>query len=222
MQHHLQQQQHHHHHQQQVQHHEQLERALEAKREQLRQLDETTRRMRQQLATRQTQDERRHETQSVGARLGDTGLGSGESKLDAILAQTLQMQAMFMAHMAGVGVGQGGAGGSMQGGNERALAHHPGPLGVEQSHPTGQSPGDNLPPLAGVPAHQIAPGAGGYAAPEQDVHLLNQLQGMAEKLNRADVEAHEAAEAALEKARAQVWWCVLLWPSRLRGRTLSL
>ena len=104
--------------------------------------------------------------------------------------------------------------------NGNVLAHHPpgrggvgashpnAPLGVEQSHPPGQPPPDNLPHLA-VPAQQTAAVSGGHVAPEQDVHLLNQLQGMAERLNRADVEAHEAAEAALEKARAQVGLVVI-------------
>jgi hypothetical protein len=204
-----------------------LQRVLEAKREQLRQLDESTRRMHEQLAARQGESERRH-PQGGATQLGDAGRGAGESKLDAILAQTLQMQTMFMAQMAGQGAGFGGAMHAPHArvGNNSAMAHHypvggvvppagawagahaqpsDASLGAQQQQlPLGHSPAGNIQANAMLPQAAAPSEAGGYAAPEHDVHLLNQLQGMAEKLNRADIEAKEAAESALEKARAQV------------------
>ena len=181
---------------------EHLRHALEAKRQQLRQLDETTQQMRAQLALRQAE----------GGRGGERrGEGEGASKLDAILAQTLQMQAMFMAHMSAPGMGRGY--GAEWGANSGPMPHggvpggHGGSSMMGQPNPQrqnvhGQSPEDVEAPTRPQQPAVMPQGAGGYA-PEQDIALLSQLQGVAEKLNRADTEAHAVAEAALERARAQ-------------------
>jgi hypothetical protein len=196
---------------------EQLQRVLEAKRRQLQELDETTQRMREQLARRRAEP---------GPVESDAAAG-GASKLDAILAQTLQMQTMFMAHMASQGAGFGVPGGGLASAHA-APPFQPGaqaaPVAAHPSLPTGSgehssgpgaqtrpavlavdvtAPPQQVPPLNQLPHHAAAAAGGGHALPEQDMDLLNQLQAMVEKLNRADIDAHGVVEAALERARAQ-------------------
>jgi len=195
---------------------EKLQQALEAKRQQLRQLDDSAREMRDQLIVRQgrSANQRARPANDRAGQLGDSS-GGEASKLDAILAQTLQMQTMFMAHMTAQSMGisysgsggghvnpvmsQGGAfmgqpGGILGGGNQ----HPGGGAQIQQAHM--QSQVENIPQLRPLP--QVGT-SGGYAAPEQDKHLLNQLQGIAEKLSRADAETHEVVEAALARVQSQ-------------------
>ena len=190
--------------------HEQLKRVLEAKHRQLQQLDESTQHMREQLAMRQAE-----------ARPIDSDV-AGASKLDAILAQTLQMQTMFMAHMAAQGMGGGVPGGGFasaqaaqpvphgaqapvvaqlsmtMGGGE----HNFGP-GEQERRVAVTSPTQHMPPLKPRPHDAAAAAGGGHTLPEQDKDLLNQLQAIVERLNHADVDAHAVVESALERARAQ-------------------
>ena len=198
---------------------EKLQQALEAKRQQLRQLDDSAREMRDQLIVRQgrSANQRARPANDRAGQLGDSS-GGEASKLDAILAQTLQMQTMFMAHMTAqsMGISYSGSGGGhvnpvmTQGGAFSGAMGQPGGiLGGGNQHPGGgaqiqqahmQSQVENIPQLRPLP--QVGT-SGGYAAPEQDKHLLNQLQGIAEKLSRADAETHEVVEAALARVQSQ-------------------
>jgi len=186
---------------------EQLQRVLEAKRRQLQQLDESTQHMREQLAMRQAE-----------ARPIDSDV-AGASKLDAILAQTLQMQTMFMAHMAAQGMGGGMPGGGFASAQAAQPVPHgtQAPVAAQPSMPMGGGehnfgPGEarrvdvmspHVPSLKHRPHDAAAAVGGGHTLPEQDKDLLNQLQAIVERLNHADVDAHAMVESALERARAQ-------------------
>ena len=191
-----------------------LVRALEAKRRQLQQLDESTQQLRQQLSMKQQH--------ASHARPADTV----NSKLDTILAQTLQMQTMFMAQVAAGGMigapggahAAGGTAGRDMDGVPRGRPHaDSAPMqgvgrgdvpGAHTSAPNGNgtsgvqafaSSPDQLQELAAA----AAAGDTNAAYLEKDLQLLANLEAMTVKLNRADQETHDLAEAALQKARAQ-------------------
>ena len=142
------------------------------------------------------------------------GGGGGDSKLDAILAQTLQMQSMFMARMAQGDVG--GGGGMMMGMGDGA--------GVRPFIGKDQAGARNMQgEMVGAGDGSVSPEGGVMGSDEQqrmmqkqgllpqestrspeDDELLNKMMKLTEQLSKAEGVAKSSADAAVEAAAKAV------------------